>query len=309
MPILAASTEGVVLSLFTALCWAISPMCVASAGRKIGSFPVLLLRSLAAAFLLLAMLPIYIHFAGLQWVWPSGMQMVWLVLSSITGMVIGDALLYEGLVLLGPRRCTQILTLAPVAAVLLGWWLLGEHLNQQALGGIGLVLAATAYATAAKPPQGDESREPGRLTVTGIALAVGAAFCVGAGAATGRLAFKDGPPLDAVVATVIRVGTAAVLLWVIPLAQGTTGQTLGHLRDRFILGRLAGGIATGPICGMLCYLFALKNLEAGLVSTLVAMSPLFILPMMAIRYRMRIGLRITAATGLATVGVALITLR
>ncbi|HSA26077.1 MAG TPA: DMT family transporter [Phycisphaerae bacterium] len=138
MPILAASTEGVVLSLFTALCWAISPMCVASAGRKIGSFPVLLLRSLAAAFLLLAMLPIYIHFAGLQWVWPSGMQMVWLVLSSITGMVIGDALLYEGLVLLGPRRCTQILTLAPVAAVLLGWWLLGEHLNQQALGGIGL---------------------------------------------------------------------------------------------------------------------------------------------------------------------------
>lgn len=111
------------------------------------------------------------------------------------------------------------------------------------------------------------------------------------------------------VATVIRVGTATVMLWVIPLTCGHRGRTLAHLRDPFILGRLAGGVASGPICGMLRYLFALKNLEAGLVSTLVAMSPLFILPMVAVRYRMRIGLRITAATVLATAGAAFIARR
>lgn len=297
------------LSLITALCWAISPMCVASAGRKIGSFPVLLIRSLAAIILLLALLPAYAHIVGLKLALPGGTEIVWLILSSTTGMVIGDALLYEGLVLLGPRRCTQILTLAPVASVLLGWVMLDERLGWKALGGIVLVLVATAYATAAKPPQNDESREPGRLTVLGIAMAVGAAFCVGAGAATARLAYKVNPSLDPVVATVIRVGAAAIMLWVIPVVRGTVGRTLAHLRDPFIIGRMAGGIATGPICGMLCYLFALKSLETGLVSTLVAMSPLFILPMVAVRYRMRIGLHITAATALATVGVALIASR
>ena len=303
------STGGVVLSLITALCWAISPMCVASAGRKIGSFPVLLIRSLAAGLLLLAFLPVYAHLVGLRLVLPSRMEIVWLVLSSTTGMVIGDALLYEALVLLGPRRCTQILTVAPVASVVLGWMMLDERLGWKAMSGIALALAATGYATAAKPPPSDESREPGRLSVLGIILAIGAAICVGAGAVTARVAYKANPSLDPVLATVIRVGTAAIMLWVIPVARGTVGRTLAHLRDPFIVGRMAGGIATGPICGMLCYLFALKSLETGLVSTLVAMSPLFILPMVAIRYRMRIGVHITAATALATAGVALIAWR
>lgn len=289
--------------------WAISPICFASAGRQIGSWHVVLLRSLLAFMLLIALLPVYTWFAGRGLVAPTPSQALWLLASALTGMVVGDVFGFESLVILGPRRTMQVLMLAPVASVLLGWLILGEHLGLRALGGIVLVLAASFYAVIARPANGEASREPGRVSASGIAMAVAAAICVGAGAVTGRQAFRTGPPLDAFMATTVRVGGCTAMLWFIPLCRGSMRHTFAHLGDPFVRGRMAGGVLSGPFGGMLCYVFALKSLEAGLVSTLVALSPLFMLPMVAVRYRTRIGLSIVLATAAAAGGVALISLR
>ncbi len=292
----------------TAVFWAVSPLCFASVGRRIGSYQTLLIRSLLAAVLLGAMFPLYAAIGRVDLHLPTWTQTGWLVLSSLAGMVVGDALYYEALVLLGPRRSTQVMSLAPVAAILLGWGFLNEHLTWQALTGIALVIGATSYAITARSGT-DGSREPGRFCTSGVLVAAAGAACVGAGAAAGRQAFLGGPPLDGVLATVIRVGSCAMMLWVIPLVRGGGLTLLAHLRDASLRRRVAIGVASGPVGGMLCYLFALKNLEGGIVSTLTAMSPLFILPMIALRYRMAIGLNIALATGLAGVGVAMISLR
>ncbi len=60
---------------------------------------------------------------------------------------------------------------------------------------------------------------------------------------------------------------------------------------------------------MLAYVAAFRHLEAGLVSSLVALSPLVILPVAAWRHRARIGLPVILAAALAVSGVALIALR
>lgn len=302
------TVTGVVLSLAAAGLWAVSPMCFASAGRRIGSFPVVLLRSLLATFLLVGLLPACALTSGGWPRTPNPSQVLWLSVSGLTGMGLGDVLAYEALVLLGVRRTMQILTLAPAAAVLLGWTLLDERLSLLTLGGIALVLAGTSYAVLARPADSEASREPGRVSPAGLFCAAGGAICIGAGAVAARQAFRVGE-LDAVVATVIRVGSAAVLLWLVPLGLKDARRTVGYLREGFVLSRLLPGTLLGPFAGMLCYLYALKHLEAGLVSTLSAMSPLFILPLVAVRYRVRVGADVIAATVLALAGVALICLR
>ena len=60
---------------------------------------------------------------------------------------------------------------------------------------------------------------------------------------------------------------------------------------------------------MLAYVAAFQHLEAGLVLALVSLSPLVILPAIAIRYRARIGLPVIAAAAVAVAGVALIAMR
>lgn len=299
---------GVVLSLMTAACWAVSPMCFASAGRRIGSLHVVVLRSMLAGLLLLALLPAYALIVGGWPGTPRGVQVLWLVVSAMAGMVVGDVLIYESLVLLGVRRTTQIQTLAPVASVLLGWAWLGERLAPGTLGGIALVVAGTSYAVLRRPTVEGASHEPGQVSAAGVLCAAGGAVCVGIGAVSVRRAYGLGP-LDAMLATVIRVNSAAVLLWLAPIWRRHGRETMGYLRDRFVLSRVLPGTFAGPVTGMLCYLVALKHLEAGPVSTLTSMSPLFVLPMIAVRYRVRIGADVVAASAVALGGVGLICLR
>jgi drug/metabolite transporter (DMT)-like permease len=54
------SILGISLSLLCAFLWAVAAMCWSSAGRRIGSFNICVLRCLLAALLLLLFLPLYL---------------------------------------------------------------------------------------------------------------------------------------------------------------------------------------------------------------------------------------------------------
>ncbi len=360
--ILASSSQGVVLSLMAACFWAVSPICFASAGRRIGSLRVVVLRTVMASLLLWLILPLYGWTTlGSLPALPDARQFFWLAISALFGMAIGDGLIYEALVIIGPRRSTQILTLAPVAAIIPGWLWLGETLSWKTLIGVGLVLAGTSYAVLAGGKKDDRKAdlpceenspcspassaagartdgsadairkttaerdsvsvapeiadlqptsrgEPERGSAVGIGFAAAGALCVGFGAVAVRKAFLAGS-MDVVAATAVRVTTAAVMLGLIPLCSGRIRHTLAGLRDAPTVRRLGLGVLAGPFLGMLCYIFAFKQLEAGLVSTMTATSPLFILPMLAIRYRLHIGWKVAGATALAIAGIACIRLQ
>jgi len=309
-----SSPLGIALSLATAFLWALSPMLMASAGRRIGSVNTVVSRAAIAALLLLVTLPSYAWATGqeLSSLWPNRAQLGWLVASGVMGMVVGDFLIYESLVLIGPRRTVQILTLAPATSVALGWSVLDEEFRGRTLLGVILVIVGTSYAVfAGRRPDLDENgkgTEPGGIHALGLLFAFGGAVCTGIGAVTGRKAFQLGQ-LDSLAATTVRVWTCAVCMWMVPLATGRVVTVLKSLRDRTALQRIVLGTLAGAFSGMICYVAALKYAEAGIVSTLVATAPLFIMPMVAFRYRTRITWDVIAAAVVAVLGVALITLR
>jgi drug/metabolite transporter (DMT)-like permease len=343
---------GIALSLATAILWALSPMFMASVGRRIGSHPTNLLRLLiAGTFFMAVLLPLYVVLQRRGSVpAPTAAHWRWLILSGLVGMVAGDACFYEALVHLGPRRAIKVNTLAPVVALAVGWTWQNEVLTGRALVGAGLVLAAVAYTaftdaarTAAQPhppenpppapapqpqhttaerlvlsyetvaadPAAPPARaEPGRMSPVGLAFGVGSAVCIALGAVFARRAYlapaNDGRPLDPIVATVVRVGTAALIFWLLPLLTGSARRTVAHLANRAVRPRVLIGTALGAIAGMLCYLAALRHAPAGLVSTLVSTSTLIVIPLTALRYGTRIPWDVTLAAMIAVVGVGMI---
>lgn len=300
---------GVTLSLSTALLWALSPLCFASAGRKIGSFSVQLLRSLGGTVLLLLITAVYLIFVPEARALPDGKTTLWIAISGFFGLAVGDGLLYEAFVTLGPRRTVQIMMIAPVASVVAGWMLMHESLDMRTLTGIAVTLLATFYAVLAQQKaSGEASREPGHVTFKGITYAVAGSLCIGLGAVSARQAFATSTTLDPMVATTLRVGLSSLMIWAFAFAIGQGVAPLRHYSNGWVLSRMIPGILAGPVGGMICYVAALKSLEAGVVSTLAAISPLFILPMVWYRYRSHIGWHIAGATTAAIGGVALICL-
>lgn len=304
-----ATQTGVGLSLVTAVAWAVSPLFMASVGRRIGSQNTNFLRAAIAAVVLgVGVLPVYALARG-QWTPPTAAQTAWLIASGTVGMVVGDACYYEALVLLGARRAVKINTLAPVVGVGVGWVALGEALGPTALIGSALVIAAVAYATFANTAHpGTTSAEPGRMSAAGLLCGLVSAACIGLGSVLGREAYRvTAPrPLDPIVATTVRVACAALLLAIIAILQGRAGRALRALADPAVRSRLACGTLLGPLVGMIGFVSALKFAPAGLVSTVISTSPLVILPIVAVKYRIRVGFGLVAAAVLAVVGVAMI---
>lgn len=291
--------------------WGISPLCFASAGRRIGSYAVALLRLAMATGLLLAILPAYHLVMHVPLAMPSVGQWTWLIVSGIAGMGVGDLLGYEALVTLGPRRATQMNTLAPVASVLVAWVWLDEHLRIVTLLGIALVLGATSYAVLVRSREQTDSREPGRVSGWGLFCGIGSAVLMGLGAVTARKAFRlgdadGGPALDPLVATAIRVGTTAVVLWLGAALRGEVVRLWRKMGDPEVRVRVIAGTILGPTLGMICYISALRYIETGLVSTISSISPLVLLPIVYLRYQARIGWDVVAACVLAVAGVAVI---
>lgn len=308
MPPSSTHPLGVLLALATSVLWAISPIFIASVGRRIGSWPTNLLRALlASAGFVLVVIPIYALLQG-GLALPTPTQVMWLSLSGFGGMVLGDAFFYEALVLLGPRRAVKINTLAPVVALSLGWFFLGEKLTGRALLGALIVIAAVMYATFVNPtPSDSQNKEPGQVTPMGLLCGFTSALFVALGAVLARQAYKvpSAPPLDGLVATTIRVGSATTILWTIAALRRQTRSVLAHLKDRQVQSRLIPGAALGAFAGMTCYISALKFAPAGLVSTLVATSPLVIVPLVSLRYKTRLRIDILLAAAAAVVGVAM----
>src|SRR6185503_1675942 len=116
----------------------------------------------------------------------------------------------------------------------------------------------------------------------------------------------DGRALDPIFATVVRVGVSAGAFWMVPVLGGTARQTIAILADGSLFRRMLIGVGFGAIGGMICYIAALRHAPAGLVSTLVSTSTLLIIPLTALRYRMRIRWDVTSAACAAVAGVGLI---
>ena len=300
------------LSLAAAILWAISPLCYNSATRRIGSLNVNLLRMAMASFILLLVLPLWWLADGQPAINLEINQLIWLTFSGVLGMVVGDYFIFEAYKSLGPRLALQINIVGPAVTVALAWLWLDEVIPPMALVGCIIVLAAIAYILYSESRPGDATEEDkhatGKVTTAGVVYSILAAVAGAAGAVAMRQSFKVGPEVPTLLATVLRVTCATAVLWAYCGLLGKSAS-FTHLKDNYVRSRMVWGTIIGPVASMFCYVTAFKYMEAGKVGTIASMSPLFMIPIMAVRYGTPVRARVVFGTIMALAGVAMICLK
>ena len=225
----------------------------------------------------------------------------WLALSSVLGLVLGDAFLFEAYVLLGPRLAMLMMALVPIMTTAAGWLLFGETVS--GMEGLGILLTVAGIGWVVTEPRqaaANINRQYGR----GILFGLGGSLGQAANVLTAKYALVDNFP--AISASLIRILVAVVALWALALLQKRVRRIVSHWRDREALRLIIAGTIAGPFLGIWFSLIAIQNARVGIASTLMALPPVILIPLTYIVYKEGVSRRGWLGTLLAIGGVALI---
>lgn len=291
---------GELAALTTAVLWSFTAVFFTRAGERVGSVVVNRLRLLIAAVLL-----VLTHWVVIGTPFPQPddpTRWLWLGLSGVVGLVLGDSFLFQSYLWIGPRLGMLMMSLAPIIAAFLAAIFLGESLNVRQWLGVLLAVAGTASVVMDRPPV-----DPGRIRDhrRGLLFGLGAAT----GQAVGLVLAKQGLLGDfpALSGNLMRMLSAALAIWSVTLVLRQGRPTFLAVSSRpDALAPVFAGAATGPFLGVWLSLVAIQLTRVGVASTLMALSPIFLLPVGAFLYKERVGWRAVLGTLAAMLGVGLL---
>lgn len=291
---------GELAALGTATLWSFSSVLFTIGGRHVGAVIVNRVRLAFAALLVGAM-----HWALYGQPFPTAAEpfrYLWLGLSALIGLVIGDGLLFQCYLLVGPRIGVLLLSLAPLFSTALAWVFLGERLTTVELAAMIVALGGVAWVVLERGRRSAAQVGSNRDYLLGILLGVGAALCQALNLVIARQGLVgDFPALSG---TMIRMSMAAIAMWGGAAATGEAGRTIRKvLADGVAARALFGGAIAGPFLGVWLSMIAIQSARIGIASTLMAMTPVLSLPLVRLVFRERVTWRAVAGTGLAMAGV------
>jgi drug/metabolite transporter (DMT)-like permease len=202
------------------------------------------------------------------------------------GYVFGDYCLFNCYLYIGPRFGQLMMTLAPPMAAIAGWMLLGETLGWKSILAMGITLCGIGLSIL--------SRDSGKhvkldLPLKGILLGVGAGVGQGVGLVLSKIGmqyYADALPPDApalmegmlpFASTMLRAIIGGVGFLLILGLQKDFRKLGQAVRDPVALKYVSIITLFGPALGVSLSLMAVRYANAGIASTLMALTPVFIL--------------------------------
>jgi drug/metabolite transporter (DMT)-like permease len=292
---------GEAAALFTSLCWSFSAIGFTKSTQQVGSQITNRMRVLLALLALLlinAILyrqPVPLHAGTSRW--------LWLGVSGIIGLSLGDAFLFQAYREIGPRLGLLLLSLAPIFGAGIAWIFFGQALSLLQIAGILVTLGGIFWVVLVRPEQGNEPAH--RVTSRGVLFGILAAL----GQATGLVLSQQGmtgnfPPFAG---ALIRMTAAVTTLWILAAFQRQAGFSVGSMRSHpGVLGWIGFGALLGPVIGVSSSLLAVQHADIGVASTLMALPPILMLPISYFVFKERFGWQAIAGTLVAVAGVALL---
>lgn len=295
---------GEIAAMGTTVCWTFTSTAFTISSKYVGAGVVNRLRLvMAVIYLSLAHLLIYgqlLPFSAEPYRWG------WLGASGIVGLVFGDALLFQAYVFVGTHIAMLIMSIVPIISVLMAWIFLGEALSFVKIGAIIItVIGITMVVLQPRNEKEDSEKTLNRRNYKlGILCAIGGAF----GQAFGLIIAKKGLGGDfsGLSATLIRVLTGTIVLWIFTALRGQTTFVVSKLKHRKAALFMTGAAFGGPFLGIWLSMVAIKWTYIGIASTLMALPPILLLPVTRWVFKEKIALLSIIGTVVAVAGVALI---
>lgn len=289
--------RGEFAALSAAALWALATLLFGRLGKQLSPLVLNLVKgSIAIALILLTL-------AVRQQLTTSlpAISVILLVLSGVIGIGLGDTAYFATVNALGPRRALLMEMLAPPLSALLALVTLQETLSPLAWLGIGLTLAGIAWVITERVPT---LRQLPSRWQRGIILGILAALGQSVGAVLSRAALAD-TVVDPLWSTLLRLAAGLVFMVGLLGVRPDLRSGLQPLRSP----RLIGGVAIAAFFGTYLAIWlqqtALKYAPTGIAQSLLATSPIFVLPM-ALLIGERVTLRAMLGALVALMGVCLL---
>jgi len=295
---------GEIAALLTAVFWTVTSMAFESAGKKVGSLSVNLIR-LVIAFGIYA---VYTQISrGMWFPFDAGTERwLWLALSGLIGFVIGDLLLFQAFVVIGARVSMLIMAMTPPFTAFISYFVLDEVLSPMNWVGMIVTLAGISMVILKRDNRAISGEEKIRKRLTyaypvwGVLLALGGAL----GQATGLVLSKKGMgDYDAFAASQIRVLTGIVGFGLMVLFMKRYGRIWVAVKDKSAMKRITLGSVFGPFLGVSFSLLSIQHTKAGIAATIMAIVPVLIIPPAILIFKEKVNIKEMLGAFITVVGV------
>ncbi len=285
-------------ALLVAIFWTVSALSFEAASNRLGSVAVNILR-LFIGLVFLSILTLILR-GRLFPTDASNENWLWLTLSGLVGFVFGDLFLFKSYTIIGSRFSMLIMTLVPPLTALFGWIIMGEHLTP--LNFLGMALTFGGIFMAIFSRENGNERFKMKLAPRGVLYAFGGALGQALGLVLSKFGMKDYDPFSA---TQIRIiaGLAGFVILVTVLKRWSSVNAA--LRDARGMKPLTVGAFFGPFLGVSFSLLSVKFTKTGIASTIMALTPVFILLPATVLYKEKVTIKEIAGAVISVAGVAL----
>lgn len=297
---------GELISIGVAFSWTATALLSEFGSKRLGNLTLNVLRMALAIIFAMVM-----FWVVLGTPLPAGITMEacgWMLLSGLVGYVIGDYCLFQCYIIIGSRYGQLFMTLAPLAAALMAWITLGQEMNGMSILAMIVTLAGISISVLGR---GEHHKVSLKLPLNGVLFAIAAALCQGIGLVLSKIGMDH-------------YDTTATPAWVIPFSAnflrciaGIIGfgillyfrEGLSPLREA-LHDRKGMAVATattifGPFVGVGFSLMAVQYTEAGIASTLMALTPIIIILPSYWLFQQKITWKAVVGAFISVIGVSL----
>jgi drug/metabolite transporter (DMT)-like permease len=302
---------GEAISLAVAVSWTVTALFAEVGSKRLGSLQMNVIRMILSLVMLGATLW---WFTGSPYpLYADGKTWLWLSMSGFVGYLLGDYCLFNSYIWIGSRFGQLFMTLAPPTAALFGWMLLGETLAWNALLGMLVTLTGIGISVLNK---GESQKLSLKLPLKGVLYGIGAGVGQGIGLVLSKVGmnFYEGaiPAGEELVtdlvpfaSTFIRAVTGAIGFLCVMGFQRQFHTLATSMRDRKGMNAAVWATFAGPFIGVSLSLMAVQYTEAGIASTLMALTPIFILWPSSFFFGQKVTTKEIAGAVISVVGVSL----
>lgn len=303
---------GEIISLAVAVSWTVTALFAEVASKRIGSLQFNVVRM----FLSIVMLGLTLWcFTGSPVpLYANSDAWLWLSLSGFVGYLLGDYCLFNSYILIGSRFGQLFMTLAPIAAAFSAWAILGERMSFQAV--VGMLVTISGIGLSVLNKGGGKHRLSLKLPLKGVLFGIGAGIGQGVGLVLSKVGMnhyeQSIPAGEELVAdlmpfasTMIRAITGFVGFFLVMIFQKKLTTMSVALRNRKGMNAAVWATFAGPFIGVSLSLMAVQYTEAGIASTLMALTPIFILWPSSFFFGQKVTTKEIAGAVISVVGVSL----
>ncbi len=233
-------------------------------------------------------------------------QIIFLVLSAIAGIVLGDTFLFKAFDEIGPRVAQLIMSFAPPLAAVLAYFFLEESLGLMGVLGIAITTAGVFLVILEHDENSNKIKIKNKMGVFWAMLGM-------IGQAVGLILAKKAlnqSEVNPLVASAVRIVSAFILL--VPIGYITKRYKFGlkpyKANMKGLINPIMGSIL-GPYFGITLSMVAIAYAKVGIASTIMAITPILMLPISHFYFGEKLSWRPIVGAIIAVFGIGILFLK